>query len=48
VFRSQADKTWLEPDTFEALMRLRGLECAAPEKRAEAFHCRKFVLGTGA
>ena len=48
VFRSQADKTWLEKDTFEALMRLRGLECAAPEKRAEAFHCRKFVLGTGA
>lgn len=48
VFRSQSGKTWLETETFEALMRLRGLECAAPDKRAEAFHCRKFVLGTGA
>jgi len=48
VFRSQAGKSWLDTETFEALMRLRGMECAAPDKRAEAFHCRKFVLGTGA
>lgn len=48
VFRSEAHKAWLTEDTFEALMRLRGVECAAAEKRAEAFHCRKLVLGTAA
>jgi LmbE family N-acetylglucosaminyl deacetylase len=48
VFRSEAHKAWLTEDTFEALLRLRGVECAAPEKRAEAFHCRKLVLGMGA
>lgn len=47
VFRSQAQRTWLTEETFEALLRLRGLECAAPDKRAEAFHCRKLVLGLG-
>jgi len=47
VFRSEAHKAWLTPDTFEALLRLRGVECAAPEKRAEAFHCRKITLGFG-
>jgi LmbE family N-acetylglucosaminyl deacetylase len=46
VFRSEAHKAWLTEDTFEALLRLRGVECAAAEKRAEAFHCRKLVLGT--
>lgn len=44
VFRSQREKTWMAPDTFEALLRLRGLECAAPQGWAEAFHCRKLVL----
>ena len=47
VFRSESRKSWFTEDTFEALMRLRGVECAAPEKRAEAFHCRKLVLGMG-
>jgi hypothetical protein len=32
-------------DTFRSILRLRGVECAAPEKYAEAFHCRKLVLG---
>jgi len=45
VFRSEAHKAWLTQDTFEALLRLRGIECAAPEQRAEAFHCRKMILG---
>ena len=48
VFRSESHKGWLTEDTFEALLRLRGVECAAPEGRAEAFHCRKLVLGMGA
>jgi LmbE family N-acetylglucosaminyl deacetylase len=47
VFRSEAHKAWLTEDTFEALLRLRGVECAAPEQRAEAFHVRKLVMGMG-
>jgi LmbE family N-acetylglucosaminyl deacetylase len=43
-YRSQATRTWFKPETFEALMRLRGIECNAPEGYAEAFHVRKFVL----
>ena len=45
VFQSEANKAWLTEDTFQALMRLRGVECAAPQKYAEAFYCRKLVLG---
>ncbi|TFY97002.1 PIG-L deacetylase family protein [Ramlibacter rhizophilus] len=45
VFASQRQKPWMEAEAFEALMRLRGLECAAPERWAEAFHGRKFVMG---
>lgn len=45
VFRSEAAKGWLSEDTFLALARLRGIECAAAERHAEAFHCRKLVLG---
>ncbi|MGC2183387.1 MAG: PIG-L family deacetylase, partial [Terriglobales bacterium] len=45
VFQTQSNKAWLTEDTFQALLRLRGVECAAPEKFAEAFYCRKLVLG---
>lgn len=47
VFQSEANKAWLTEDTFQAIMRLRGVECAAAEKHAEAFYCRKLVLGFG-
>lgn len=47
VFQTQSNKAWLTTDTFQALLRLRGVECAAPDKYAEAFYCRKFTLGTG-
>jgi LmbE family N-acetylglucosaminyl deacetylase len=43
-FPSQAHRTWFRPDTFHGLMSVRGIECAAPESRAEAFHARKLVL----
>jgi LmbE family N-acetylglucosaminyl deacetylase len=46
VFQSEAHKAWLTEDTFQALLRLRGVECAAPDRYAEAFYCRKLVLGT--
>jgi LmbE family N-acetylglucosaminyl deacetylase len=45
VFESQLDKQWFTPSTFEGLMRLRGIECNAPSGFAEAFYCRKLVLG---
>ncbi|WP_332815591.1 PIG-L deacetylase family protein [Ramlibacter sp.] len=45
AFRSEAGKGWLSEDTFLGLARLRGIECAAPDRHAEAFHCRKLVLG---
>jgi LmbE family N-acetylglucosaminyl deacetylase len=43
VFQTQSNKAWLSEDTFQALLRLRGVECAAPDKYAEAFYCRKLV-----
>jgi len=45
-FPSQHDKRWFRPDTFRSLMRLRGMECNAPAGYAEAFYCRKLVLGS--
>jgi len=43
VFRSQRTKHWFCETTFSALMRIRGMECGAPEGYAEAFYCRKSV-----
>ena len=43
-FPSQAGKHWFEDLTFRGLMRLRGLECCAPEQLAEAFYARKLRL----
>lgn len=43
-FPTQAGKTWFDRDTFRGIMRLRGVECAAPERFAEAFYGRKLRL----
>jgi LmbE family N-acetylglucosaminyl deacetylase len=43
AFASQRGKDWFTEDTFLALMRLRGIECRAPERYAEGFYCRKIV-----
>jgi LmbE family N-acetylglucosaminyl deacetylase len=43
-FTSQRSRTWFTPSTFEAVARLRGIECNAPAGYAEAFYCRKFSL----
>lgn len=48
VFRSQHGKPWFTPDTFQGLMRLRGIECNAPSGYAEAFYSRKLILSGGA
>jgi LmbE family N-acetylglucosaminyl deacetylase len=43
-FKSQSTKQWFTSDTFEAMHRIRGVECASATGRAEAFYCRKLVL----
>lgn len=43
-FPSQSSKPWFSPDLFRAVARLRGMECNAPERHAEAFYCRKLVF----
>jgi hypothetical protein len=43
-FPTQAQRTWFHPDTFHGIMKIRGIECNAPEGRAEAFHVRKVVI----
>lgn len=44
-FASQRGKDWFDPETFSGLARLRGMECRAPERYAEAFVMRKGRLG---
>ena len=48
IFASQRGKSWFRSENLEAVMRLRGLESRATEGYAEAFHCRKFVVGLDA
>lgn len=45
AFQSQHNKPWFDESTFLSLMRLRGMESNSPGRYAEAFHCRKSVLG---
>jgi LmbE family N-acetylglucosaminyl deacetylase len=46
TFESQRSKAWFSPDTFNALLRLRGIECNAPHGIAEAYYARKVVMKT--
>jgi LmbE family N-acetylglucosaminyl deacetylase len=43
-FPSQSGRDWFSGDTFRAILRLRGIECRAPDGTAEAFVCHKFVV----
>ena len=43
-FPSQLDRQWYTRSTFEAIARLRGIECNAAEGYAEAFYGRKNCL----
>ncbi|HEX7025544.1 MAG TPA: PIG-L family deacetylase, partial [Gemmatimonadales bacterium] len=47
AFPSQRARRAFDEQTFNGLMRLRGLECAAADGYAEGFHARKVVLGRG-
>jgi LmbE family N-acetylglucosaminyl deacetylase len=44
-FKSQRQKQWFDEQTFLATLRLRGMEANSPTQYAEAFYCRKAVLG---
>lgn len=44
VFRTQHGRSWFTEDTLRAVLRLRGVECRAPEGLAEAFVCRRLVV----
>jgi LmbE family N-acetylglucosaminyl deacetylase len=44
VFATQRAKRWFGAATFDGLMRLRGVESAARQRYAEAFHVRKLTL----
>lgn len=43
-FGSQRSKQWFDAETFRGLARLRGMECRAVERYAEAFFARKLIL----
>lgn len=43
-FGSQRSRQWFDPETFLGLARLRGMECRAQERYAEAFVARKLSL----
>ena len=47
-FGTQRSKDWFDAETFAGLARLRGMECRAPERYAEAFVLRKATIGPGA
>jgi LmbE family N-acetylglucosaminyl deacetylase len=44
MFKTQAENQWFTEDTFQSILRLRGIESNAPAKYAEAFYSRKIVL----
>ncbi|MGH6895138.1 MAG: PIG-L deacetylase family protein [Geminicoccaceae bacterium] len=44
-FGTQRSKDWFDAETFAGLARLRGMECRALERYAEAFVMRKATLG---
>jgi len=46
-FTSQRDKKWFTNETFQGLMRLRGIECNSESGHAEGFHSRKLLLDLG-
>ncbi|MBR7560170.1 PIG-L family deacetylase, partial [Mycobacterium tuberculosis] len=46
-FGTQRSKDWFDADTFRGLARLRGIECRAPGRFAEAFTARKLMISMG-
>jgi LmbE family N-acetylglucosaminyl deacetylase len=46
TFESQQSKAWFNANTFNALLRLRGIECNASHGLAEAYYARKIAITT--
>jgi hypothetical protein len=44
-FQTQQNRHWFTDETFLALMRIRGIESGASTGYAEAFFCRKAIVG---
>jgi LmbE family N-acetylglucosaminyl deacetylase len=44
-FPSQRPRSWFDEETFRAMLRLRGMEANSRTRYAEAFYCRKAMLG---
>ncbi len=44
AYNSQQKKKWFTDDLFSSLMRIRGMECNARNRFAEAFYTRKLIL----
>lgn len=44
AYATQRPRAWFSEDVFLALLRLRGVECNAPSRYAEAFHARKLLM----
>ncbi|MGD6934016.1 MAG: PIG-L deacetylase family protein [Candidatus Bathyarchaeia archaeon] len=42
-FKSQSSRQWFDPETFKAIMRIRGIEINSSSKYAEAFYSRKIL-----
>lgn len=45
IFQTQKEKQWFTEETFRSILRIRGVESNSPGKYAEAFYCRKIILG---
>ena len=45
-FKSQEHNQWFSDSTFQAIVRLRGIEANSPTGYAEAFYCRKIVINS--
>ena len=43
-FATQRSRGWFTEETFWALLRLRGIQCASPTGYAEGFHAHKLVV----
>jgi len=46
-YASQRSKDWFSAETFNGLMRIRGIECQSRTGYAEAFHARKVLVAAG-
>jgi LmbE family N-acetylglucosaminyl deacetylase len=44
-FISQTGKRWFSEELFRSVLRVRGMECNASSHYAEAFYCKKLVVG---